>query len=166
MSIFENTILVDKKVSAGNKIGQVVCILLMGILLIGSFIIHPLFMTPAIILAIVWYLLYLNAQLEYEYTYIEGRLSVARIKAKRKRKELVRVEMEEVLVVAPSGHAELKTYDNNRQVTRKDCSSGFDVKTYQVVYKSGEGLLMMEFEPDEKMLDTMKSRYGRKVIIE
>lgn len=168
MSIFENTVLVNKKISVGNKLGQIICIALMAFCLVVTVLIYSLFITPAIIFGVIWYFLYLNAQLEYEYTYIEGRLSVARIKAKRKRKELARIEMEEVMLIAPSNDAELKSYFNNKQITRKDYSSGFaNVTTYQVVYKAktGNGLAMMGFEPDMKMLDTMKSRYGRKVVI-
>ncbi len=93
MSIFENTVLVDKKVSVVNVIlryllycvGNFFCVLV-------SIIVYPgILLVPAIIFAVFWYLLKIASQIEWEYTYIEGRLSFARIKAKKKKKILQRL---------------------------------------------------------------------------
>ncbi len=167
MSIFENTVLVDKKSSIGNKIGRWICIILIVFCLYVSFFLLPgVLLVPAILIGIVWYLLYVNSQIEYEYTYIEGRLSIARIKAKRRRKELARIEMEEVLLIAPTSSHELDSYFHNRQVIRKMCASGLaGAHTYQIVYKSGNGISMIEFEPDQNMLEMIQGRNPRKVLI-
>lgn len=167
MSIFENTVLVNKKPSIGNKIGGWICIVLIALCLYVSFFLVPgVFLVPAILIGVIWYLLYINSQIEYEYTYIEGRLSIARIKAKRKRKELARIELEEVILIAPTASHELDSYFSNNQINRKACISGLpDAHTYQVVYKSGNAINMLEFEPDQNMLEMIQSRNPRKVLI-
>ena len=155
MSIFENTVLVDKKVSVVNVILRYLCIALTIFCVL----------VPAIIFAVFWYLLKIASQIEWEYTYIEGRLSFARIKAKRKRKNVAKIEMEEVVLIAPSTAHELYNYHNNNQVSVKDCSSKQSgAKTYEVIYKNGSGLGDIIFEPDENMLDMICNRNAKKVI--
>lgn len=167
MSIFENTVLVNRKTSIGNKIGGWLCIVLIALSAIGAFLVFSfVLLLLAILFGAIWYMLYLNSQIEYEYTYIEGRLSIARIKAKRKRKELARIEMEEVLMIAPTDSHELDSYFSNNQVKRKVCTSGLpDIHSYQVVYKTSNDINMIEFEPDRNMLEMIQARNPRKVLI-
>ena len=151
MSIFENTVLVDKKVSVVNVILRYLCIALAIFCVLVSIIVYPgILLVPAIIFAVFWYLLKIASQIEWEYTYIEGRLSFARIKAKRKRKNIAN---------------ELYNYHNNNQLSVKDCSSKQPgAKTYEVIYKNGSGLGDIIFEPDENMLDMICNRNAKKVI--
>lgn len=167
MSIFENTVLVNRKTSIGTKIGGWLCLLLMALSAVGSFLVFSfILLILAVFFGVIWYMLYLNTQIEYEYTYIEGRLSIARIKAKRRRKELARIEMEEVIIIAPTDSHELDSYFNNNQIKRKDCTSGLpDLHSYQVVYKSSNDINMIAFEPDRNMLEMIQSRNPRKVLI-
>ena len=166
MSIFENTVLVDKKVSMVNVILRYLCIALAIFCVLVSIIVYPgILLVPAIIFAVFWYLLKIASQIEWEYTYIEGRLSFARIKAKRKRKNIAKIEMEEVVLIAPPTAHELYNYHNNNQLSVKDCSSKQPgAKTYEVIYKNGSGLGDIIFEPDENMLDMICNRNAKKVI--
>ena len=87
------------------------------------------------------------------------------IKAKRKRKNIAKIEMEEVVLIAPSTAHELYNYHNNNQLSVKDCSSKQPgAKTYEVIYKNGSGLGDIIFEPDENMLDMICNRNAKKVI--
>ncbi len=170
MGIFENTVLVDKKVSVGNTIGRIICIIFIFAFLLISFtpIAPGLFLIPAVLVGVIFYFLHMGTQVEYEYTYIEGRLSFAKITAKRKRKELAEVEMEEMLLIAPKGASELHSYHSMPQgVVCKNYTSGMEnVKIYEVVYKLGEGIGIIQFEPDRNMLELMQPQNVRKVIIE
>jgi hypothetical protein len=167
MSIFENTVLVNKKTSIGTKIGGWVCIALIAFCGITSILfVSFILLLLAVLFGAIWYMLYLNSKIEYEYTYIEGRMSIARIKAKRKRKELARIEMEEVILIAPTNSHELDSYFNNNQIKRKVCTSGLqDIHSYQVVYKTSNDINMIEFEPDQNMLEMIQARNPRKVLI-
>ena len=72
MSIFENTVLVDKKVSVVNVILRYLCIALAIFCVLVSIIVYPgILLVPAIIFAVFWYLLKIASQIEWEYTYKE-----------------------------------------------------------------------------------------------
>ena len=163
MGIFENTILVEKKVSMGNLIARYLCIAVILFCLIISFTVLPgILIIPAVLFGVLWYVLKNASQLEFEYTYIEGRLTFARIKAKRKRKNLAKVEMEEVILIAPSTAHELYNYHNNRDTEVRNYSSRkADAKTYEIIYKNGTGIGDIIFEPDDAMLEKMRVRYSK-----
>lgn len=165
MNIFENTILVDKKVSVINIIGRVLCALLAAFCVVASFMLMlGILWIPAALFLYLWYVLQQESRSEYEYSYIEGRLSFAKIKAKSKRKSIANVDMEDVILIAPSDAHELYNYHNNHQTTVRDCTSGReDVKTYEVVYKSGTNTVDIVFEPDENMLQMIRVRYPKLV---
>lgn len=166
MGIFENTVLVNKKVSAMNIVARAVCIGLFAVCIVFSMWPFPGMLIPvAFLIAGLWYLLRYNAAVEYEYTYIEGRLTVARIKSKRRRKTLAQIEMEEVILIAPSTAPELYKYQKDNSVRTKNCSSGFSGRrTYEVIYKKTDGQCRLIFEPDDEMLDKISVRYGKLVV--
>lgn len=169
MSIFENSILVNKKPSVGNVIGRIACIVFLAFFLILTFspLAPGLFLLPAILVGFIFYLLHMEAQTEYEYTYIEGQLSFAKVKAKRKRKELGNIDMDEVLMIAPAGSPDMRPYHNGQQVKVRNYTSGNSgAKIYEVAYKAGEGVRIVKFEPDINMLELIQARYMRKVIID
>lgn len=171
MGIFENTVLVDKKISPGNTIGKIACIIAIVILLILSVItMSPIvFVMPVVAVAVIFYFLHMGAKVEYEYTYIEGRLSFAKIIAKRKRKELADVDMESLLLIAPENAPELHNYHNGGQnIVCKDYTSGMGQdEVYEVVHKYGEGIRIIRFEPDHNMMELMQRGNGnlRKIVM-
>ena len=166
MGIFENTILVNKRVSVWNMMGRILSLALCITTLLFSFLpIAPLaFLVLAILLGAIYYMLRLEAHVEYEYSYIEGRLSFAKIKAKRKRKELARIEMEELLVIAPEGSPRLAQNYGNVKITRQDYTSGNpNADRYEAVFKHNTGIGVIVFEPTRNVLELMRTRYADKI---
>ena len=87
-------------------------------------ILNVVWFVPAIIFAIIWYFQAFRSDIEYEYTYYDGEFRFARIKAKRKRKGLGRVQMEDVLALAPKGDRSVYKYENDNSLACKDLTSG------------------------------------------
>lgn len=164
---FETTVFVDKKVSVGNIVGRILCALLLVISVVVTIITA---MIPMVLLALVfgfafWFLTQ-DAKSEYEYSYIEGTLSFAKIRAKSKRKAIAEIDMKDVVLIAPSSAHELYNYHNNHQTTIRNCASGnSDAKTYEVVYKRGENTVIIVFEPNAELLDEIRKRYPRQVML-
>ena len=125
----------------------------------------PVFFTiPAVIFAVVWYFLCFQSDTEYEYTYYDGELRLARIRAKRRRKGLGTVQMEDVIAIAPRGDRSVYKYENDRSMTYKDLTSGKpDARVYELIFKGDRGMNRYEFEPDEDMLDAIMVKYPRLV---
>lgn len=169
MGVFENSILVDKKVSVLNLLLRVLC----GVGCVGSVLLS---LTPAtmgslfgvaILFGVAFYFLQVGSKIEYEYTYIEGELSFARIKDKRKRKELLSVDMDTMILVAPENAGELRGYHNGtNNVVVKDFTSGYpEREIFELVYKAGEKTMIIRFEPDKNMLQLVRNKYPRNVLM-
>lgn len=135
------------------------------LLLLASFVSPFLFFIPALLVVGVWVWQGFFANVEYEYTYFEGELHLARITNKSRRKNLVDVNMEDVLTIAPKGDRSVYKYENDKALKYKDLTSGdASAKVYELIYKSEKGMCRYEFEPDEEMLDAIRVKYPRTVV--
>lgn len=164
---FETMVLVDKKVTAGNILARLVCAVLVVLSIVTALVtmMIPWVLLAAVFGAAFWFLTQ-DAKSEYEYSYIEGTLSFAKIRAKSRRKAIAEIEMPDVILIAPSSAHELYNYHHNNQTTIRDYSSGNpSAKTYEVVYKKGDNTVIIVFEPDVEMLDMIRKRYPRQVML-
>ena len=167
MSIFENTVMVSQKVSTARKAAVCACAGLTVAALVAAIILNPyLFMIPALLFAVLWYFVRKFGEIEYEYTYIDGELDIDRIRSKSRRKGVASIDMEDLLMIAPQGSGELNNSYRDDSAAKKDCSSRTaDAKKYDVVFKSGKGISIITFEPDQNMLDMIRIKNARKVIL-
>lgn len=161
----EKLVIVPKKKTNANKILNIVWFVLACLSFVCA-IFAPMFFTiPAVIFAIVWYFQTFRSEIEYEYTYYDGEFRFARIKAKRKRKGLGKVQMEDVITIAPKGDRSVYKYENDKSMTYKNLTSGdADARVYELIFKGEKGMNRYEFEPDEDMLDEILVKYPRMVI--
>ena len=129
-----------------------------------------LFMTGNIVFTILFialvfvdYYVLRRMDVEYEYTYFDGGLDIAKIMNKQFRKEQFSTDIKEDMeIIAPSDHADLKYYQVEKTL---DYSSQMpDHKTYTMVTKFKGQKVKVVFEPNEKMLNSMRDVVPRKVI--
>ena len=116
-----------------------------------------------IVLVFVDYYVLRRMGVEYEYTYFDGGLDIAKVMNKQFRKELFSTDLkEEMEILAPSDHADLqycqveKTLDYSSQMPEN--------KTYTMVTKWKGQKVKLVFEPNEKMLNSIRDIAPRKVI--
>ncbi len=77
--------------------------------------------------------------------------SVSQESRRSARKGLGRVQMEDVLALAPKGDRSVYKYENDNSLACKDLTSGESgTKIYELVFKGEKGI-NREFEPDEEM---------------
>ena len=127
-------------------------------------LINPaLIITPIVAIAITVFI-FSRLKIEYEYIYADGQIDFDRISGNARRKTLMRVDIENAEVIAPTNSDSIKAYNNNNRIKVKDFSSyDSNVRTYSmIVSKSGE-LYKIIFEPSERMLKSMKYKQPRKV---
>lgn len=167
MSVFENTVMVNRRPSYGQLFLKYLCFAVTVFLAIGVIYVSPLlFFIPTVLMAFVTYQVHTSCSLEYEYTYIEGELDIAKIKAKRKRKELAQIDLDNLILIAPKGSGELNTYHNNKENKVLDATSKRpDCKVYEIVYRKNSSQFIVYFEPDENILNLIRARYMSKVIL-
>ena len=124
---------------------------------------NTIFMILFIALLFVDYYVLRRMDVEYEYTYFEGSLDIAKVMNKQFRKELFSTSIKEDMeIVAPSDHADLKYHQVDKTL---DYSSRMpENKTYTMVTKYKGQKVKVIFEPNEKMLNGMRDVAPRKVI--
>lgn len=116
-----------------------------------------------IIVIVVIFFTYPKLSLEYEYVFVDGQLDFDRITGKSKRKTMLRIDFDQVEIMAPYNSHALDSY-NNIQLERKDFTSkSKDSKPYAIIASVGNKKMMILFEPDEKMLNMIKQKSARKL---
>lgn len=116
----------------------------------------------AVVIVVLIYL-FPKLSIEYEYVFVDGQLDFDRISGKSKRKTMLRIDFEQVEVMAPEGSHALDSY-NQIQCEKKDFSSGRkDRKPYVIMASVDNKMLKILFEPSEKMLDAIKQKTPRKL---
>lgn len=104
----------------------------------------------------------LNA--EFEYIYADGQLDFDRIRGNAKRKTLLRVDLENAEIVAPSRSPELQKHDLKKVKLKNFTSFTPEAKTYtMIVRKEGEAFKIL-FEPSDRLIKSMKRKNPRKVV--
>lgn len=165
VNMSEKLVIVSKKRTTGKKVFDIALFIVTCLLLVLAMMAPFVFGVPAVIGAVLWYFLSFRSELEYEYTYFDGELSFAKIRAKSRRKNIGEVRMEDVLAFAPKGDRSVYKYENDNSLKYKNLTSGNpDAKVYELVFKGENGICRYEIEPDEEMMDAILVKYARLVI--
>jgi len=133
---------------------------IVGVILVmlGSY-----FSIAGVILAAVMLYIFPRLNVEYEYVFVDGQIDFDRISGKAKRKTMLRIDLEQVEIIAPQGSHALDSY-NNIPLVKKDFSSGDKfTKPYIIIVSVKEKKYQIAFEPNEKMITMMKQKSPRKV---
>ncbi len=160
----EKLVIVPKRTSALKKVLNIVWFALACVSLLMAIIAPGIFLIPAVVFIAIWVWQTFRSNVEYEYTYYDGDLRIAKIKNKAKRKRIAAISMEDVIIIAPKGDRSVYKYENDNQLQHKSFTSGApDAKVYEMIFKGEKNVIRYEFEPDEEMLDAMMIKYARLV---
>lgn len=134
-------------------------------LLVMSCVIYILII-PAVILGFLWFFFFYHGCKEYEYSYFDGDVKFAKIINKSRRKSLMKFTMDDVIQIAPAGDRSIYKYENDAKIRRKDLTSGRRGVPYYVMVARLEekGMILIKFEPDQKYLDAVCTKFSQKVI--
>ncbi|MBD5453704.1 MAG: hypothetical protein HDR30_05210 [Lachnospiraceae bacterium] len=121
----------------------------------------PLFLVVAIVLGVASYFAYMNADIEYEYLYLDKEISIDKVLAKSRRKKAAVYSIEKMEVLAPVKSYHLDAF-RNRELKTVDYSSGEadDKNKYMMVY---EGNVKVILEPNAEMVKAIQAVAPRKV---
>lgn len=116
----------------------------------------------AIVLGVGAYFAHMNADIEYEYLYLDKEISIDKVMAKSKRKRMVSYDIERMEILAPVKSYRLDAY-KNRTMKTVDYSSGVEGepdKRYMMVYEGNTKIFM---EPSAEMIKAIQMVAPRKV---
>lgn len=120
-----------------------------------------LFLSAILIVAIVY--IFPRLKVEYEYVFCDGQLDFDKIMGNAKRKTILKVDFEQVEVMAPEGSHTLDGYTYVKSTVRDFSSGRKEVKPYVLVTRDGEKKIKILFEPSEKMIGCIRTKYPRKI---
>ena len=146
--------IVKRRISISGILLRMLFIFLTLAGLMSMMILGMLGFTIAILLGYATYLVWAYTSVEYEYSFLNGELSVDKIIGQRKRKSIANYDIKEAEIVAPfvsdavvraSANAIIKDYStrtNNNDV-------------YAMIINNSNGKFKVVFEPNEKVLEAM-----------
>lgn len=111
--------------------------------------------------AITWYF-NKSSKIEYEYIYCDDTIDIARIRAKEKRKNILRVELDNIELFAPIDAKEMEQYNNLSAVDYASAKKENPIYAMVTVVKGKKVRVLLE--PSKKMLDGLSIKLGKKII--
>lgn len=153
--------LVKRKTPAYMSLLKFLTIILAACFILLGFLFMPA-MIIGIILGVAAYFVNLNADLEYEYLYVDKELTIDKVLAKSRRKRVAVFDVGKIEILAPVKSWHLDNY-KNRQDKTVDYSSGEEKQPDRryVFYYDGQKKVI--FEPNEEMIKAITTVAPRKV---
>lgn len=100
---------------------------------------------------------------EYEYVFVDGQIDFDKIMGKAKRKNMFRIDFDQVEIMAPVGSHALDGYTYDKLEQKDFSSRNKESKPYAIIASLNEKKYKILFEPSEKMLTMIKQKSPRKV---
>lgn len=161
MSEFYIEQLVKKSITLKDVIIKGILMGLAIVLLFLSITIMPYLMTIAVVLIVVTVWINKRMDVEFEYLCLNGDIDIDKVMAKSKRKHLSSIKIEELEVLAPCNHQELKKYQS--VPTYNYSSFSKDAKLFKAIINQDRKLKAIIFEPKEEMIEAVYLKAPRKV---
>jgi len=112
------------------------------------------------------YYLFPRLDAEYEYIFCDGQIDFDRINGGESRKTVLKIDLDNVEIMAPEKSHELDKYSNPEIKVRDFSSKIPDAKKYCIISSDEANRIKIIFEPSEKMIELAKQKAPRKVIVE
>lgn len=164
MCIFMNETYVECLVARKSS-GIMSFLKILLIMLTVVFVLIGMVFVPGLLVAIVTgigaYFSYMNADVEYEYLYLDKEISIDKVMAKSRRKKVGTFSVEKMEIMAPYNSYRLDNY-KNREMKTVDYSSGVEQKPEKRYIMICEGGKKVILEPNEAMVKAIKNVAPRK----
>lgn len=116
-----------------------------------------------IILIVAMFFLYPKLNVEYEYIFVDGQLDFDKITGKSRRKTILRIDFDQVEIMAPASSHALDSYAHIQMEKKNFSSMDKNSKPYAIIANVESKKLMILFEPDEEMVSMIKQKSPRKL---
>lgn len=136
----------------------------MGVLLLGTGLLGYIISFIGLALVFSMFIMLPRFNAEFEYIFCDGQIDFDRINGGEKRKNVLKIDMDNIEILAPETSHQLDSYRNVQGLKIKDFSSKDpEARKYCIFMAQGTEKTMIIFEPSEKMVDFAKQKAPRKV---
>ena len=101
----------------------------------------------------------------YEYIFCDGQIDFDRINGGESRKTIMKIDLDNVEVMAPENSDEIKKYGNANLKVRDFSSHEPTASKYCIISSDETNRVKILFEPSEKMVELAKQKAPRKVFV-
>ncbi len=170
--MFETVVecLVKRKITLKAYAGRCGMIFLDALVLAIIYIIAakaPFIMVVAFLLvvlcAVFTYLVFRNTDVEYEYSFYDGEMSVDKIMHRSSRKKLKRFNFSKMDFMAPEGSRHLGGISSQRKQYDYSANDENLTSYIAVLYDERNNAVELKFTPNEELLEKLSKTYPRKV---
>lgn len=120
---------------------------------VGFYYLHMLGITITILVGYLAYLVFVYTSVEYEYSLVNGEISIDKILGQRKRKSVNEFDIKLAELIAPTFSEEIM--EKNIAVTLDYSTGHRSDALYSMIFNEKEGTMQVVFEPNEKMIEAM-----------
>lgn len=146
--------IIKRKISGSGLLLRFLSILIVLLSLLLVFFLGMLGITITVLLCYLTYLCWTYTSIEYEYSFLNGELTIDKIMGQRKRKTVDTFDIKQAEIVAPSSSDEVMRVVRN--IKTIDYSSGYRSNNlYSIIINAGAGAVQVMIEPDEKVIEAM-----------
>lgn len=149
-------LLVPRHSKATDRILQVLLIIVIAALAVGTLIFGPVLFLIAIALGVVSYLfIFPRFNVEYEYTLLNHDLDIDVIYNRTKRKSVMSFDLQKAEIIAPAASHRLDSYQNTKTL---DYSAQDPHNTaYAIIISMNQTINRILIQPDATMLEYMQN---------
>lgn len=115
-----------------------------------------------VIVAILYF--FPKLKVDYEYVFVDGQMDFDKILGGNKRKTELRIEFDDIEVMAPHDSPELNRFGHLELKTKNFTSRKKDAPHYVVIYLKGNEVYRILFEPSEQMVEAIRRKVPRKLV--
>jgi len=155
--------LIKRKTTSSSILAKAGLIVLTLLVFLATMVI-PFALVIGLVMIFVDAYVFKMFDLEFEYTYIKGEISVDKIMGKERRKKAASFDLTQLEIVAPKESYLLDSYKNASKVY-DFTSLEPDHKVYAMVLHQNSGYVKVLFEPNGEILNAMRDAHPRKINI-
>lgn len=133
-------VLVAREQNTGAGMGKILCGIL-AVLALGMMVVTPIAIVLAVAFGVGAYFCYLEEWVEYEYTYISRELTIDKIMARSKRKQIAVYLLDKIEIAAPEKSYRLDNYRHKKCET-KDYSSKKGKNPFVFYYEGNKKIVL------------------------
>ena len=146
--------ILKRRINISGILLRMLSVLIVLIAVLSIMWLQMLGFTLTVLLAYAAYLVWSYTSVEYEYSFLNGELTIDKILGQRKRKSVASYDMKEAEMIAPAMSESIVRVSMNAGV--KDYTSGSkNGNIYAMIISNADGKTKVLFEPNEKVIEAM-----------
>ncbi len=156
--------LVKRKASAYNYLIKAVLIFLCVISVLAA-LLFPFGIIVLTIVGAVTYFTFQRLSVEFEYLIVNDQITIDKVMGQARRKKAWEGTMGEVQIVGPVDSYVVKDFEKQGIKVLDFTSHMPNAKVYAIIHQSGGNTTKILFEPNDRILNIMRQKGPRKVVL-